>query len=112
MAGLALVQEARDAGLTVLVDRGELIIRGPRRLADLARRLIDHKAAVLVALRQRRAKPAAKHKTNCGTTITRRLIDNGYPPIVPTIPPVAILATPAVLCPCCGLHQCCRNCGD
>jgi hypothetical protein len=47
---IALIKEARDAGLTALVEGDELIVRGPRRLGSLARELIGQKAAVLAAL--------------------------------------------------------------
>lgn len=47
---LALVMEARAAGSTVVTDAGRLIVRGPKRAAELAQRLIANKPAVLAAL--------------------------------------------------------------
>jgi hypothetical protein len=50
MAILALLHEAHDAGLTVRVVEGELLIRGPRRLGGLAHRLLSQKRAVIDVL--------------------------------------------------------------
>ena len=50
MDGLALLTEAKQAGLVVLVDGERLRIRGPRRAESIAQRLIDHKALVIEAL--------------------------------------------------------------
>lgn len=51
MDGVALLSEARDAGLDVLADGERLVVRGPRRAEPVARMLLDHKADVLAALR-------------------------------------------------------------
>ena len=52
MDGMTLLKEARVAGLTVEVEDGDqLRIHGPRRAEAIARKLIEHKAAVLVILR-------------------------------------------------------------
>jgi hypothetical protein len=99
MAIMTLIQEARDAGLAIAAEGGELVIRGPRRLATLARQLIDQKADVLLALRS-----ASAPRADSGRTATRCLIGNGFPPIPPTIPAASILATPAIPCPACGLR--------
>jgi hypothetical protein len=48
--GLTLLAEARAAGLTLTADHDRLIIRGPRRSADLAARLLANKALVLMAM--------------------------------------------------------------
>jgi len=50
MDGIALLGEARAAGLVVETDGGRLVIRGPASAGDVARRLLDHKADVLRAL--------------------------------------------------------------
>jgi hypothetical protein len=50
MDGLMLLHEARAAGLKVKAEGDRLRIQGPRRAEALARRLLDHKAAVLAAL--------------------------------------------------------------
>jgi hypothetical protein len=50
MDGLTLLAEARAAGLTVTADRNQLVIRGPRRAEDTARRLLANKSLVLNAL--------------------------------------------------------------
>jgi hypothetical protein len=56
MDAVALVEEARTAGLVVTVAGGRLVVRGPRRAADLAKRLLANKTEVLAALQ---AVPAA-----------------------------------------------------
>ena len=43
---------------------------------------------------------AAEAQQGCQTA--RRLIGNDVPPIKPTVPGPRILATPKVICPCCG----------
>lgn len=53
MDGLTLLAEAETAGLTVAVDGDRLVIRGPKRLESLAKRLIAHKSAVFSALTAR-----------------------------------------------------------
>ena len=50
MDGLNLLVEAQAAGLTVVVDDGQLRIRGPSSAGQLVQRLIEHKADVLAAL--------------------------------------------------------------
>ena len=50
MDGLTLLEEAREAGLTVRADGERLRIRGPRRAEPMVQRLIAHKADVLAAL--------------------------------------------------------------
>ena len=51
MDGIALLAEARAAGLVVTEHDGQLIMRGPKVAAPTASRLTDHKAVVLDALR-------------------------------------------------------------
>jgi hypothetical protein len=50
MEGLILLAEARNAGLTVQIDGSELVIKGPRRAAAVAKKLLRQKAAVVAAL--------------------------------------------------------------
>src|SRR5262245_43668982 len=114
MEVLTLIQEARDAGLVVVVDRDELVVRGPRRLAVLAHRLIDRKCEVIAALRidvpfvdlvsvdvpcvtQAAVEPIPKRPGK-----RRSRIGNGFGAIKPTIPPASILETPRTMCPLCG----------
>ena len=47
---VSLLAEARAAGLTVTVEDGNLVVRGPRAASDVAGRLIAAKPAVLAAL--------------------------------------------------------------
>ncbi len=59
---MTLLARARAAGLAVALDAGELIVRGPRRLAALAEELLRHAAEVrgdLEAEAAHRAAPAA-----------------------------------------------------
>ncbi|NOS99422.1 MAG: hypothetical protein HOP29_02210 [Phycisphaerales bacterium] len=50
MDGVTLLREAAESGLAVTADDGRLVVRGPRRLEALAKRLIEHKPMVLAAL--------------------------------------------------------------
>jgi len=63
MHGLNLVHEACTAGLVLTREGDELVIRGPKSAAPLARRLLDHKAEVLLVLDGERAPdhPGAWH---------------------------------------------------
>ena len=47
MEGLKLLEEARSVGLSVRVEGGELIIRGPRSADAVAHRLLANKAEVV-----------------------------------------------------------------
>jgi hypothetical protein len=51
MDGLALLADARAAGLSVSVDSDALVIRGPSSSEPVARKLLEEKSAVIVALR-------------------------------------------------------------
>jgi len=53
MVGLRLLDEARAAGLSVTADGERLVIRGPKRAASVARRLIAGKSDVMAALAAR-----------------------------------------------------------
>jgi hypothetical protein len=48
--GLTLIQEAREAGLSLRPEGDNLIIRGPKAAEPLVRRLIENKPAVMDAL--------------------------------------------------------------
>lgn len=50
MDGLALLNEAQSAGLSVTADGHRLVVRGPRRADRLAKLLIQHKADILPLL--------------------------------------------------------------
>ena len=50
MDGLALLQAADAAGLTVNVDGDRLVIRGPRSADATARALLEHKPEIMAAL--------------------------------------------------------------
>jgi len=50
MGSLSILEEARSVGLTVRVDAGRLVIRGPRSADTMARRLLDAKADVMAVL--------------------------------------------------------------
>jgi hypothetical protein len=59
MLGPNLIQEARAAGLQVTREGDELVIRGPRRAAPLARQLLDHKVEIMLVLDQEIVDPQA-----------------------------------------------------
>ena len=50
MARLTFLQRARDAGLEVFADGGELVVRGPKSEERLAMDLLGKKPAVLAEL--------------------------------------------------------------
>src|SRR5262245_24649331 len=50
MEVVELIQTARAAGLIIVAESDQLVVRGPRRLADLAKRLLANKAEVLRSL--------------------------------------------------------------
>lgn len=95
---LSLIVEARAAGLAISVDGKRLVVRGPRKHAGLARRLLANKAGVLEELRR------LEERAEVGgvTRETLRLIGNGFPPRICPPPPEAILAKTPTLCPVCG----------
>ena len=59
MDRVALLAEARRAGLTVVADGDRLRIRGPRRSEPIARRLLEQKFLVLAALPNSPTDPTA-----------------------------------------------------
>ena len=50
MDGVVLLTEAYAAGLQVCAEGERLTVRGPKRLAALAQRLLSHKVAILEVL--------------------------------------------------------------
>ena len=50
MEGIAVLAEARTAGLQVRKEGEYLIVRGPKRLTTLAQQLLSHKVEVLSIL--------------------------------------------------------------
>jgi hypothetical protein len=50
MDAVSLLEEARAAGLEVRTEGDQLVVRGPKRLATLALRVLDHKPAILAIL--------------------------------------------------------------
>ena len=50
MGGLMLLTRAQEAGLTITVDGGRLVLRGPKTADALARTVLANKAAELAAL--------------------------------------------------------------
>ena len=63
MDGVALLAEARAAGLVLTEHDGQLVMRGPKTAAPTALRLTDHRGVVLDALRveQERWTPPAHY---------------------------------------------------
>ena len=58
MDGMTLLEQARLAGLTVIVQGDKLIIRGPRRAGSVAEQLLAHKGEVIDALTVESLTPA------------------------------------------------------
>jgi hypothetical protein len=54
VGGLSLLRDARRSGLAVSARGDQLVIRGPRSLAELAQSLLAEKSAVLDALSEER----------------------------------------------------------
>src|SRR5262249_53691919 len=48
---MSLLQRARDAGLAVLLDGDDVVVRGPRRLGPLAMAILADKAAIVRLLK-------------------------------------------------------------
>jgi len=67
MEPIALLNRARQAGLVVLQEGDRLVVRGPKRLADLAAELLDRKADVLSAL-QAETVPLVTAETDLATS--------------------------------------------
>ena len=60
MDGLALLREARGAGLSVAAEGDRLRVRGPKSAGDVAARLLADKAAVLAALADEEWQPQVR----------------------------------------------------
>src|SRR5262245_22490124 len=58
MDGLTLLEQARSAGLTVIIQGDKLVIRGPRRAGPLAEQLLARKGEVMDALTVESLTPA------------------------------------------------------
>ena len=100
MAVLELIAHARAAGLTILADSGNLIVRGPASAAPLARALGRHKAAILSAL--------TNDNPGNGNTTPAKAADSGVPlPLPATTPPRSRKSTARH--PARGVHP--WNCG-
>lgn len=130
MDGLALVEQARDAGLRLWLMGGTLKMKGPKRLGSLVELISQNKAAVVDALlATTESPPDADEKKTCDSAKTseipenvevsshgkppeppvakphrsvHRLIGNDFPSRITQQPPAAILATPAEICPRCN----------
>ncbi|MGI8927595.1 MAG: hypothetical protein ACR2HN_13270 [Tepidiformaceae bacterium] len=72
MDALTLLHRARAAGLSVARDGDQLVVRGPRTLAELAGQLLDRKPEVLALL----APPVTAPPTclDCGVAIESRWV--------------------------------------
>lgn len=80
MDGLALLDEARQAGLTVAVQGDRLIVRGPRRAELLAKRLLDRKVEIIAVLEVGRPdldSVGGPGCSQCGATRTDRVQGGG-----------------------------------
>src|SRR5436305_1221930 len=121
MDGIALVEQAREAGLELSFDGGRLCMKGPKRLSGLAQLITENKADVLAAL----SKPIASSFDNSSSgngnesqktqghsevSLPRRaeirshrsLVGRSFPRSARSpIPPESIRAAPVVVCPCC-----------
>ncbi len=119
MDGLALITQARSAGLSLSVIAGKLVIKGPPRLDSLAKLVMANKAAVVAALSPSSPGPAVaagvgvtetqpsplNHRGFADSVVAKRQDGKDRRPLVsPTIPP-EILADPIVLCPRCASRR-------
>lgn len=95
MAIAALIDRAAEAGLTLCVEVGELVVRGPRSQEPLAREVLARKAEVLEVLTW---PSRANDPVRWGSVQTRRLIGNFHPPIVSQPPDPRIVARVLPIC--------------
>ena len=65
MEGISLLAEAKTAGLTVRLENGQLVIRGPRKAARIAHRLLAHKGQVIAALLADRDEGQRQGRNHC-----------------------------------------------
>jgi hypothetical protein len=119
MGGLALIEQAREAGLKLSAMHGQLVMKGPKRLSSLVSLIAQNKDAVLAALTVApNDSPTHSHlSSSVGVTETPLNLEetegfadsvvanrrNSSVPLPwPTQPPDEILAAPVVLCPRCS----------
>ena len=75
MTIVGLIQQAREVGIAVAVDGGNLIVRGPRSAKELAALLWQHKVEVMAAL----ANAATPTESVIPAAVTLRLSPNDAP---------------------------------
>jgi len=97
-----LLRKARSTGLTVAARDGHLMVRGPRRLANLANSLLADKEGVLAALRLEVALAVFP-----GARVTIRPPEPRPAPVLDPFAPTA----PMVACRCCR-QMAWRRAGD
>lgn len=116
MDAIALVEQARDAGLKLSAIDGRLVLKGPRRLSSLVVLIAQNKAFVLAALT---APQEIQSQLSTGVGITETPVtpekEQGFAdsattsrqagrrrqPVVSPTPPPEIIADPVILCPRC-----------
>jgi len=76
---VALLQEVREARMTVVADGAELVVRGPRRLEALARKVITEKAAIVEFLNADLHQGSAKDSPQAQKACTRTATDRDQP---------------------------------
>jgi hypothetical protein len=109
MEPVALLDRARGAGLVVLRDGDRLVVRGPKRLGDLAAHLLDRKAEVMAAL-DAEADPGVAMALAVfpGATVVNHAEAAVWPPpgawLSSPARPIDIFVTemPTAQCRCCG----------
>src|SRR5258706_15655924 len=79
MEALALIRTAHEAGLTIKVEGGTLIVRGPRRAAPVVRRLADMKAEVLAALARSKQSDLEWWRDRFAVRLAHRWLDGQRP---------------------------------
>lgn len=124
MDAIALIEQARDAGLKLSAIDGRLVLKGPRRLSSLVSLIAENKDAVLAALSATAAAlppPCSQHSTTVGVTETpvNREESKGFADsvlanrkegkvrqaLVSPTPSSEVLADPVVLCPLCNSRR-------
>jgi len=120
MDGLALIEQAQEAGLKLSAVGGQLVMKGPKRLSPLVALISQNKDSVLAALTTSSPAPPqidSQLSTSVGVTETpsSRQESGGFADSIlanrrkatvsplswPTQPPVEILADPIIFCPRC-----------
>jgi hypothetical protein len=74
---VAMLEQARVAGLDVHGDGEALVVRGPARLGRLARELLDHKPLVLAVLEHEDECRGHERSEHLGQHVDWRLTANG-----------------------------------